>query len=114
MAGRRRGRYSREYKERMVELVRAGRTLGSLARAFDPSEQTMRNWVRPADLDGGLRSHGLTDPPAGPHLAEGLVRRTDPTPEELRALEALKGQVEERRIAGPPVMAAVPAAAAEV
>ena len=60
MAGRRRGRYSLEYRERMVELVRAGRTPGSLAREFEPSEQTIRNWVRQADLDEGLRSDGLT------------------------------------------------------
>ena len=60
MAGRRRGRYLREYRERMVELVRAGRTPGSLAREFEPSEQTIRNWVRRADLDEGLRSDGLT------------------------------------------------------
>ena len=60
MAGRRRGRYSPEYRERMIELVRAGRTPGSLAREFGPSEQTIRNWVRQADLDEGLRSDGLT------------------------------------------------------
>ena len=60
MAGRGRGRYSPEYRERMVELVRAGRTPGSLAREFEPSEQTIRNWVRQADLDEGLRSDGLT------------------------------------------------------
>ena len=60
MAGSRRGRYSREYKERIVELVRAGRSPGSLAREFEPSEQTIRNWVKQADLDEGLRSDGLT------------------------------------------------------
>ena len=60
MAGRRRGRYSPEYKERIVELVRAGRSPGSLAREFEPSEQTIRNWVKQADLDEGLRSDGLT------------------------------------------------------
>ena len=37
MAGRRRGRYPPEYKERIVELVRAGRSPGSLAREFEPS-----------------------------------------------------------------------------
>lgn len=56
----------------------------------------------------------LTDPRAGRHLAGGFARRTDPTPEEGRALEVLKGQVEKRRKAGPPAMAAVPAAVAEV
>ena len=59
MAGRRRGRYPPEYKERIVELVRAGRTPGSLGREFEPSEQTIRNWVKQADLDEGRRSDGL-------------------------------------------------------
>ena len=53
MAGRRRGRYPPEYKERIVELVRAGRSPGSLAREFEPSQQTIRNWVKQADLDEG-------------------------------------------------------------
>ena len=44
----------------MVELARAGRSPASLAREFDPSEQTIRNWVRQADLDEGRRSDGLT------------------------------------------------------
>ena len=46
MAGRGRGRYPPEYKEQIVELVRAGRSPGSLAREFEPSEQTIRNWVK--------------------------------------------------------------------
>ena len=60
MAGRRRGRYPPEHRERLVELVRAGRTPGSLAREFEPTEQTIRSWVRQADLDEGRRSDGLT------------------------------------------------------
>ena len=40
--------------------MRAGRSPGSVAREFEPSEQTIRNWVRQADLDEGLRSDGLT------------------------------------------------------
>ena len=60
MAGGRRGRYPPEYRERIVELARAGRTPGSLAREFEPSEQTIRNWVRRADLGEGLRGDGLT------------------------------------------------------
>ena len=60
MAGRRRGRYPPEYKERIVELVRAGRSPGSVAQEFEPSAQTIRNWVKQADLDEGLRSDGLT------------------------------------------------------
>ena len=60
MAGTKRGRYPPEYKERIVELVRAGRTAGSLSREFEPSEQTIRNWVKQADLDEGRRRDGLT------------------------------------------------------
>ena len=60
MAGRRRGWYAPEYRERIVELARAGRSPGSLAREFEPSEQTIRNWVRQAELDEGLRSDGMT------------------------------------------------------
>ena len=54
------GRYPQEYRERLVELVRTGRNLGSLARQFEPSEQTIRNWVRQAEVDEGERSDGLT------------------------------------------------------
>jgi transposase len=44
----------------MVELVRAGRSPEELAREFEPSGQTIRNWVRQADLDEGHREDGLT------------------------------------------------------
>ena len=60
MAGRSNGRYSPEYKARIVELARAGRSAASLAAEFGPSDQTIRNWVRRADLDEGRRSDGLT------------------------------------------------------
>lgn len=43
-----------------MELVRAGRTPESLAKEFEPSAQTIRNWAKQADLDGGRRRDGLT------------------------------------------------------
>jgi len=52
--------YPPEYRERMLELVRAGRSPRSLAREFEPSEQCIRNWMRQADRDAGWRSDGLT------------------------------------------------------
>ncbi len=52
--------YPPEYKARMVEWVRAGRTPAELAREFEPSANTIRNWVRQADLDEGRRRDGLT------------------------------------------------------
>ena len=54
------GRYPPEYREQLIELARAGRSAGSLAREFEPSEQTIRNWVRQADVDEGRREDGLT------------------------------------------------------
>ncbi|MER5621960.1 IS3 family transposase [Streptosporangium sp. NPDC002544] len=44
----------------MVELVRAGRSSEELAREFEPSAQSIRTWVRQADLDDGRRADGLT------------------------------------------------------
>ena len=46
----------------MVELVRWGRSPGSSAREFEPSDQTIRNWVAQTDRDEGRREDGLTTP----------------------------------------------------
>ena len=53
-------RYAAEFRRQMVELVRAGRGPEELAREFEPSAQTIRNWVNQADLDEGSRQNGLT------------------------------------------------------
>ena len=52
--------YPPEYRQRMIELVRVGRSPESLGREFEPSAQTIRNWAMQADLDDGIRSDGLT------------------------------------------------------
>ncbi len=52
--------YPPEYRQQMVELVRGGRTPEELSREFEPSAQSIANWVKQAKLDGGLRSNGLT------------------------------------------------------
>jgi len=52
--------YPPEYRERMIELVRSGRSPESLAGEFEPSAQCIRNWVRQADRDAGRRQDGLT------------------------------------------------------
>ncbi len=44
----------------MVQLVKAGRTPEELSREFEPTAQTIHNWVRQSDLDAGVRSDGLT------------------------------------------------------
>lgn len=43
--------YPPEFREQMVELVRAGRNPAELAREFQCSVQTIRNWVGQAATD---------------------------------------------------------------
>jgi transposase len=52
--------YPLEYRERIIDLVRAGRSPEALAREFEPSAQCIRNWVHQADRDAGRRADGLT------------------------------------------------------
>ncbi len=57
---RSRAPYPPEYRQQMVDRVRGGRTPEELSREFEPTAQSIWNWVRQAELDGGLRSDGLT------------------------------------------------------
>ena len=57
---RKRGAYPPEFRRQMVELVRAGRPPEELEREFEPTAQTIRNWVAQADRDEGRRADGLT------------------------------------------------------
>jgi transposase len=52
--------YPPEFRRQMVALVRAGRSAEELGREFEPSAESIRNWVRQADRDEGLRDDGLT------------------------------------------------------
>ena len=52
--------YPPEYRTRMVELVRAGRTPEELGREFEPTAESIRNWVKQTDVDEGRRADGLT------------------------------------------------------
>ncbi len=56
---RTRGPYSAEFREQIVELVRSGRTPESLSREFEPTAQSIWNWVRQADRDAGVRVDGM-------------------------------------------------------
>src|ERR1700722_4120651 len=49
-----------EFRRKILELVRAGRSLNALAKEFSVSRQSIANWVRQDDLDAGKREHGLT------------------------------------------------------
>lgn len=57
---RHRAPYPGAFRAQMVELVRAGRTPEELEKEFEPTAQTIYNWVAQADRDVGKRGDGLT------------------------------------------------------
>ena len=52
--------YAPEFRQQMVELVRSGRSPDQLAREFERTSQSIRNWVAQADRDEGGRGDGLS------------------------------------------------------
>jgi transposase len=52
--------YPAEFRRRLVDLVRAGRSPEELAEKFEPTAQSIRNWEAQADRDDGVRADGLT------------------------------------------------------
>jgi len=56
-----------EFRRQMVELARSGRTAEELAREFEPTAQSIANWVKQAERDAPGASRGL---------AKGLQRAT--------------------------------------
>jgi len=53
-------RYPQEFREQAIELVRLGRQpVARIAADLGISDQTLRNWVKQADIDEGRRD-GLT------------------------------------------------------
>ena len=57
---RHRNPYPPEFRQQLVELVRSGRSADDLAKDFEPSAQSIRIWVKQAEIDQGNRSDGLT------------------------------------------------------
>jgi len=58
--GKSRPPYAPEFREQMIELVQAGRSPEELAKEFEPSAQTIRNWLKQVGVDEGTRFDGLT------------------------------------------------------
>ena len=51
--------YPDEYKKKLIALVRGGRTPEELSRQFEPSAQSIWNWIAQAERDEGKRQDGL-------------------------------------------------------
>ena len=52
--------YPADFRQKIVELARSGRGIHDLAAEFKLAGQTIRNWIKQADLNAGRRSDGLT------------------------------------------------------
>jgi transposase len=52
--------YPPEYRQRMIDLVRAGRSPEELSREYEPTAQSIWNWVRQAARDEGFHDDGVT------------------------------------------------------
>lgn len=57
---RTRSPYPAEFREQIVALARAGRSVESLAREFEPCVATIHGWIKQAERDSGVREDGLT------------------------------------------------------
>jgi transposase len=64
--------YPPEFRQQVVELVRAGRKPGELAREFGCSSQSIQSWVAEAALATG-------EPPSDPHEPLGHGERQELT-----------------------------------
>ena len=53
--------YPPEFRAEAVELIRSGtKSIRELSRDLGISDQTLRNWLRQADIGAGRRHDGLT------------------------------------------------------
>jgi transposase len=53
--------FTPEFKAEIVECCQRGdRTVGQVARDFDLTETAVREWVKQAERDAGVRGDGLT------------------------------------------------------
>lgn len=52
--------YPQDFRDRIVELARNGRKPSELADEFEPTEQTIRNWMKQADRDDGKTADRLS------------------------------------------------------
>jgi transposase len=77
--------YPPELRRRLVELVRSGRSPEALAEEYEPSGESIRNWVRQAERDEGKRSDGLT---SGEKEELARLRRENRSLREERAILA--------------------------
>jgi transposase-like protein len=73
--GKTRAAYPPEFRRQMVELVRAGRSPEELAREFEPTAQSIRNWLAQCERNAGRGDGGKS----GRKSTSGSkIKNTDP------------------------------------
>ncbi len=78
--------YPPEFWQEMVQLVRSGRTPGDLLREFEPTAQSIWNWVRQAERDRGARQDDGVTSPEREELTK--LQRENQRPRQERAILA--------------------------
>ena len=68
--------YPPEFRRQLVALVRSGRDPEDLAREFEPTAQSIRNWCSRSQDDARVGGTGHSDPP--PHVSAGGCLDADP------------------------------------
>ncbi|MGO4155418.1 transposase [Cupriavidus sp. YAF13] len=71
--------YSTVFRQQVVDLVHAGRSPEDLAKEFEPTAQTIYNWVAQAERDAGTRHDGLDVPKVVGKRADVLVSGSRPS-----------------------------------
>ena len=51
--------YPKTYRDQILELVRAGRAPEELAKEFEPTAQTIRNWMKESGIDADASPGGV-------------------------------------------------------
>jgi len=83
--------YPAEFRQQMIELVRAGRTPAELSKEFGCSAQTIANWIGPADRQAGAKASASASAKAGAGALSNAER------EELVRLRRQLRQVQTER-----------------
>jgi transposase len=52
--------YPPEFRAEAIRLVRSGKPMAQIARDLGVTSETLRIWMKQADIDEGLRHDGLT------------------------------------------------------
>ncbi|HET7815288.1 MAG TPA: transposase [Candidatus Baltobacteraceae bacterium] len=57
--------YPPDFRQKVVDLARTGRSPDDLANEFGLARQTVRNWIKQAEVDTGVRGDELTSEERG-------------------------------------------------